>query len=80
MLQANGAGGVGGRRGLARLSGAADDLAPHRRRLAGRQRAGAALEQHVGDWVASQTAASVERRLQAVGVPAGLVADGDDRW
>lgn len=53
-------------------------MATELRELAGRQRAGAALEQHVGDWVASQTAASVERRLQAVGVPAGLVADGDD--
>jgi len=53
-------------------------MATELREIAGRQRAGAALEKYVGDWVALQTAGSVERRLQAAGVPAGLVADGDD--
>ncbi|MFP6665404.1 MAG: CoA transferase [Deltaproteobacteria bacterium] len=46
--------------------------------LAGRCAARTELEAGVQRWTRGQAAAAVEARLQAVGVPAGLVADGDD--
>lgn len=46
--------------------------------LKGRRQAGKALCDRVAAWVALQSATVVEGRLQAVGVPAALVADGDD--
>ena len=48
------------------------------RSVAGRCRAGVALDRQVAHWVSTRTAESVESRLQAVGVPAGLVADAED--
>lgn len=46
--------------------------------LDGRERDAAELEDRLGAWVRPQKAEAVEARLQAAGVPAGLVADGDD--
>lgn len=52
----------------------ADDL----RHCAGRRQAAATLGARVAAWVAPQSAMAVESRLQAAGIPAGLVADADD--
>ncbi|MBY0275590.1 CoA transferase [Candidatus Binatia bacterium] len=48
------------------------------RTLAGRLEARAEIDDRIGRWTRGQRAEDVEARLQAAGVPAGLVANGAD--
>lgn len=48
------------------------------RTLAGRLAARVAIEQRLGTWTRARRAEDLEARLQAAGVPAGLVANGAD--